>query len=78
VIIAPCGFDLHSARGEANRLMADPAWSWLLARQVWAMDANGLLSRPGPRVVDGVETMARIFNPTLFSPIDPLHAIRVA
>jgi iron complex transport system substrate-binding protein len=78
VIIAPCGYDLASARGEANRLMADPAWSWLLARQVWAIDANGLVSRPGPRVVDGVETMARIFSPTLFSPIDPLHAVRVA
>lgn len=79
VLIAPCGYDLHAARGEANRLMGDPAWSsWLLGRQVWAVDANGLVSRPGPRVVDGVETMARIFNPTLFSPMDPLHAVRVA
>ena len=78
VLIAPCGYDLDAARGEANRLMAHPDWSWLLGRQVWALDANALVSRPGPRVVDGVETMARIFNPTLFSPIDPRHAVRIA
>jgi iron complex transport system substrate-binding protein len=78
VLVAPCGYDLPAARGEANRLMAHPDWQWLLGRQVWAIDANGLVSRPGPRVVDGVEAMARIFNPTLFSAIDPLHAVRVA
>jgi iron complex transport system substrate-binding protein len=78
VLIAPCGYDLAAARGEANRLMADPAWSWLLGRQVWAVDANGLVSRPGPRVLDGVETMARIFNPELFSALDPRHGVRVA
>jgi iron complex transport system substrate-binding protein len=78
VLIAPCGYGLEAARREAERLLRDPAWSWLAGRQVWAMDANGLVSRPGPRVVDGVEAMSRIFNPTLFSPLDPLHGVRVA
>ena len=77
VLIAPCGYDLDAARGEAMRLMGHPDWQWLLGTQVWAMDANGLISRPGPRVVDGVEAMARIFNPGLFSEIDPRHAERV-
>jgi iron complex transport system substrate-binding protein len=45
---------------------------------VWALDANGLISRPGPRVVDGIEAMASIFAPTLFSEIEPWHAVRVA
>lgn len=75
VIVAPCGFSLAESAHEAERLMRE--WTWLAERDVWAMDANGLISRPGPRVVDGVETMARIFNPGLFSPIDSRHAQQV-
>ncbi|MEP6764372.1 MAG: ABC transporter substrate-binding protein [Gemmatimonadaceae bacterium] len=78
VLIAPCGYNLAHAKAEAMELLKDPNWSWLAGRQVWALDANGLVSRPGPRVVEGIETMARIFNPTLFSAIDPVHAVRVA
>jgi iron complex transport system substrate-binding protein len=78
VLVAPCGYSLARAKAEAERLLQHPEWSWLPDRQVWALDANGLVSRPGPRVVEGVEAMARIFNPTLFSPVDPRHAVRVA
>lgn len=78
VIVAPCGYGLHAARDEAMRLLAHKDWAWLAGRQVWAMDANAMVSRPGPRVVDGVETMARIFNPSMFSTIDARHAVRVA
>jgi len=77
VLVAPCGYDLPSACAEAVRLRGHPDWQWLAGRPLWAMDANGLVSRPGPRVVDGVETMARIFNPTLFSALDARHAKRV-
>ena len=78
VLIAPCGYSLAAARTEALRLLRHPDWAWLAGRQVWALDANGLVSRPGPRVVEGIEAMARIFNPSLFSAIDPLHAVRVS
>ena len=78
VFVAPCGYSLKAASNEATRLMSDDAWSWLKGRQVWALDACGLVSRPGPRVVDGIETMARIMNPTLFSGLDSRHATRVA
>jgi len=78
VIIAPCGYTLAASKAEALRLLAHPDWAWLAGRQVWAIDANGLISRPGPRVVEGIEAMARIFNPTLFSALDPLHAVRVS
>ena len=77
VLIAPCGYSLSRAAAEANRLIAMSAWSWLAGKQVWALNANGLVSRPGPRVVDGIETMARICNPGLFSAIDARHAVRV-
>ncbi|MEO7363466.1 MAG: hypothetical protein ABI120_24240, partial [Gemmatimonadaceae bacterium] len=78
VLIAPCGYTLAGAKVEAKRLLTHPDWSWLGGRQVWALDATGLVSRPGPRVVEGVEAMARIFNPTLFSAIDPMHAERIS
>lgn len=77
VVIAPCGYSLSRAEVEAKRILALPEWAWLRGKQVWAIDANGLVSRPGPRVVDGIETLARIFNPRLFSAIDPRHASRV-
>jgi iron complex transport system substrate-binding protein len=78
VLFAPCGYSVAAAAEEAARCMKLPEWSWLAGKQVWALDANGLTSRPGPRVVDGIEAMARIFNPECFSPIDPRHAVRVA
>lgn len=77
VLIAPCGYSLAASVAEARRLLTLSEWEWLRGRQVWALDANGLVSRPGPRVVDGIETMARIFNPMLFSALDKRHAERV-
>ncbi len=79
VIFAPCGYSVEAAAAEAKRCLTLPAWSWLVQRgkQVWAMDANGLTSRPGPRIVDGIEAMASIFAPSLFSEIEPWHAVRV-
>lgn len=78
VFVAPCGYSLDAATREAAGLLDRPEWSWLRRCQVWALDANALVSRPGPRVVDGIETMARVMNPLLFSAVDPRHAHRVA
>jgi iron complex transport system substrate-binding protein len=77
VLFAPCGYSLENAAAEAKRCLSLPQWSWLAGKQVWALDANGLTSRPGPRVVEGIEAMACIFAPSLFSEIEPWHAVRV-
>jgi len=77
VLFAPCGYGLDAAAAEARRCLAKPEWEWARERQVWAIDANGLTSRPGPRVVDGIEAMARIFNPSLFTEVAGAHAVRV-
>jgi iron complex transport system substrate-binding protein len=42
---------------------------------VWAIDANGLMVRPGPRVVDGVEALATIFCGG--EHVDPSAAVRI-
>jgi iron complex transport system substrate-binding protein len=58
IVVAPCGFGLDAAAAQAE----------LVARQlpgipVWAIDADGLVVRPGPRLVDGVEALAAILHP---------------
>lgn len=78
VVIAPCGYDLPRAADEARALLARPDWAWLDGRAVWAVDANAYVSRPGPRLVDGVELFARIFHPQHFGAPDPARAARVA
>jgi iron complex transport system substrate-binding protein len=65
VIVAPCGYGVEAAAAEARALLERPEWGWLAAggRAVWALDANAYLSRPGPRLVDGIELLAAIFHP---------------
>lgn len=78
IIFAPCGYSLDAAVAEAKRCAALDDWSWMAGKQIWAMDANGLTSRPGPRVVEGIEAMARMFAPSIFSEIEPWHAKRLS
>ena len=75
VIVAPCGFDLDRAELEARRLCE--TIPFLAAKEVWVIDANALTSRPGPRVVDGIEALARIFAPTVFTPLGSTQARRI-
>jgi iron complex transport system substrate-binding protein len=58
VVVAPCGFHLEGAAQQARTVVPrfpDAA--------VWAIDADGLVVRPGPRLVDGVEAIAAILHP---------------
>jgi iron complex transport system substrate-binding protein len=74
VLVAPCGYGLERAASGARRLLASAAWTLPDSIAVWALDGNALTSRPGPRLVDGVEVMARIFNSSMFSEVDPACA----
>lgn len=64
MIISPCGFDLDGAVGQAEKIINDPM---IMERfpdtQLWAIDADGIMVRPGPRLVDGVEALAEIIHP---------------
>ena len=55
VVFMPCGYDLDATITEGRALL-DRAE--LGDASVWASDANALFSRPGPRLVDGVEALA--------------------
>ncbi|HEV8409830.1 MAG TPA: ABC transporter substrate-binding protein [Gemmatimonadaceae bacterium] len=78
VLVAPCGYGVGRATEAARKLVASPMWNLPASTAVWALDGNSLTSRPGPRLVDGIEVMARIFNPSLFTPVDGSCAVRVS
>lgn len=77
VLFAPCGFGLERAAREGRALLDSPQWEWARSLAVWALDATAILSRPGPRLVEGIEVMARIFNPTCFPPLGSGQAVRL-
>jgi iron complex transport system substrate-binding protein len=61
VVVMPCGWYVEEAREQAaehwDRIEA------LGAERVFAVDAASTFSRPGPRLVDGVELLAHLFHP---------------
>ena len=58
VVVAPCGYHLPGAIEQARS-----AAQALPGLSVWAIDADGIVVRPGPRLVDGVEAIASIVHP---------------
>jgi iron complex transport system substrate-binding protein len=58
VLVAPCGYHLAGAVSQA-RAVAEA----LPGVPVWGIDADALVVRPGPRLVDGVEAIAAILHP---------------
>jgi iron complex transport system substrate-binding protein len=58
VVVAPCGYHLAGAIEQARSVAAA-----LPGPSVWAIDADGIVVRPGPRLVDGVEAIASILHP---------------
>jgi ABC-type Fe3+-hydroxamate transport system substrate-binding protein len=66
---------------ELARVTSLPGWGSLQAvcdDRVFPVDAAAYFSRPGPRLVDGVELLAALLHPELFAPVDPDRAQRVA
>jgi iron complex transport system substrate-binding protein len=61
VVVMPCGYDAARAREEA--LAYEDALASLGAREVVAVDASAYFSRPGPRLVDGLQLLAHILHP---------------
>ena len=69
VILMPCGFDVERAVREMPLLTRLPGWLDLPAvqrGQVYAVNATAYFSRSGPRLVDGLELLAKILHPELF------------
>jgi iron complex transport system substrate-binding protein len=61
VVCMPCGYDAERSLEEAEAYADELAE--LGARRVVAVDAAAYFSRPGPRLVDGLELLAHILHP---------------
>jgi iron complex transport system substrate-binding protein len=58
VIVSPCGYGLDASSEQAELVLHQlPQHS-----QVWAIDADAVMVRPGPRLVDGVEAIAALLH----------------
>ncbi len=76
----PCGWDTRRALEEAAAITTRPGFSDLPAAQadrVFATNGSAYFSRPGPRLVDGIEILATLLHPEVFPPLAPDVAARV-
>jgi iron complex transport system substrate-binding protein len=74
IIFMPCGFEVKRALQDVALLAANEAWASLPAVQnerVYVIDASAYTSRSGPRLVTGLEIMAEMMHPELFSGLIP-------
>lgn len=70
LILMPCGFDVPRTRQEVHLLTERPGWRDLPAvrrGRVYLTDATAYFNRPGPRIVTGLEILATILHPDIFS-----------
>lgn len=70
VLVMPCGYGVKRAAEEACTMRIPDEWNQLPAirdRRIFALNANAYFSRPGPRLAMGVELLAQIIHPDLFS-----------
>ena len=78
VVVMPCGYDARRAREEAETYR--DRLDSLGAGQVVAVEAAAYFSRPGPRLVDGLELLAWLLHPDRFPeppPAAEAHALEL-
>jgi len=69
IVLMPCGFDVPRTLREAAVLKQVEGWHDLpavKAGRVFAVNGHAFFSRPGPRLVDGLEILAHIIHPEIF------------
>ena len=80
IVLIPCGYYKEDILRQLPSANLPAGWEDLPAvrsGEVWATDATSYFSRPGPRVVDGVEILARILHPEIFGAPNDDQAVRV-
>lgn len=79
IILMPCGYDLDQTLREAEVLESNAALQDLDAvrgNRVYAVDGSAYFNRPGPRVIDGIELLARLLHPSRCAGLGPCGAAR--
>jgi len=70
IVMMPCGFDVKRGLEDVPILAQQEGWKDLPAvrnDRVYVVDASAYTSRSGPRLVTGLEIMAEMIHPELFS-----------
>jgi iron complex transport system substrate-binding protein len=68
LLIAPCGYNAEQAAMEYRSMPHSDEWNAVPAvrhGRVYALEANSYFSRPGPRLVTGIEALAKVFHPVV-------------
>jgi iron complex transport system substrate-binding protein len=83
LLIGPCGYSAQQARTEYLSLELPEQWNAMPAvrnGRVYALEAGSYFSRPGPRLVTGIESLAKLFHPAIEvaskaeAAVVPIHA----
>jgi iron complex transport system substrate-binding protein len=80
IVLIPCGYYKEDILRQLPNARLPEGWNDLPAveaGEVWATDATAYFSRPGPRVVEGAEILAKILHPEIFGQPDSSQAVRV-
>lgn len=78
-VLMPCGWNLERTAKEAPTVTSAPWWKDLPAARhgrVWIVNGSAYFNRPGPRLAEGVETLAHILHPKGFSRLPAPDAAR--
>ncbi|NDB87493.1 MAG: cobalamin-binding protein [Thaumarchaeota archaeon] len=74
IVMMPCGFDTKRTILECTKtIQNNPKWLGLRAvknKNVYAVDANSYFSKPSIRTITGIEILAKIIHPEIFSDIN--------
>lgn len=82
MLIMPCGFDIQRTLDEIDKAISVNEWHQLPSTRKghsYVLDANSYFSRPSPRIVDGIEIIAKIVHPDIFKnefPVDSVLNLR--
>jgi iron complex transport system substrate-binding protein len=74
IVMMPCGFDVKRGLEDVPILAEREGWKDLPAvrnDRVYVVDASAYFSRSGPRLVNGLEIMAEILHPEIFTGLVP-------
>lgn len=78
LLIAPCGYTAKQSRDEYSSLDLPDQWNAMPAvrnNRVYALEASSYFSRSGPRLISGMEILAKIFHPAVSVPPEAENAV---
>ena len=66
IVLMPCGFGINRTLNDLRALSNDEKWNSLRAvnnKSIYVVNANAYFSKPGPRIIVGLEILAKILHP---------------